>query len=77
MKTTKKEGYKVVTAATGKWLTNGEVCTDAIYASEDADVSNWREVTEAEKNAIEAEQAKKAEEEAERANAENTNSDEE
>lgn len=47
--------HKVVSADSGYWLTDGESISDELLMPIDADTSGWREISEQEKNDIEAE----------------------
>ena len=48
--------YKVVTPSEGMWLYNESenIISDKVYAPEGADVSVWKEITEAKKQELEA-----------------------
>lgn len=60
-------GITVLSPAEGMRLTNGETVAEGdVYLGGNASPSNWREVTEAEGEAIIAEAERKAEEEARR-----------
>ena len=52
----KNKTYKVVTPSEGMWLYNESERTisDKVYIPEGADVSVWREITEAKKQELEA-----------------------
>ena len=52
----KNKTYKVVTPSEGMWLYNESERTisDKVYMPEGADVSVWREITEAKKQELEA-----------------------
>ena len=44
------------------WLTNGETFSKKVYLGRNDSESNWREITNAEKEAVEQEQFRRAEE---------------
>ena len=52
----KNKTYKVVTPSEGKWLYNESenIISDKVYMPEGADVSEWQEITEANKQELEA-----------------------
>ena len=52
----KNKTYKVVTPSEGKWLYNERENTisDKVYMPDGADVSEWREITDAQKKELEA-----------------------
>ena len=52
----KNKTYKVVTPSEGMWLYNEreKTISDKVYMPEGADVSVWREITEAKKQELEA-----------------------
>ena len=52
----KNKTYKVVTPKVGMWLynENEKTISDKVYMPEGADVSVWREITEAKKQELEA-----------------------
>ena len=52
----KNKTYKVVTPSEGKWLYNERenIISDKVYMPEGADVSVWKEITEAKKQELEA-----------------------
>ena len=52
----KNKTYKVVTPSEGMWLYNEKEKTisDKVYMPEDADVSVWKEITDAKKQELEA-----------------------
>ena len=52
----KNKSYKVVTPKEGMWLYNESERTisDKVYMPDSADVSVWREITEAKKQELEA-----------------------
>ena len=52
----KSESYKVVTPSEGMWLYNEreKTISDKVYMPEFADVSVWKEITEAKKQELEA-----------------------
>lgn len=64
---TTENGITVLSPAEGMHLTNGETVAEGeVYLGGNASPNNWREVTEAEAEAIIAEAEKRAEEEARR-----------
>ena len=52
----KNKSYKMVTPSEGMWLYNEseKTISDKVYMPEGADVSVWREITEAKKQELEA-----------------------
>ena len=52
----KNKTYKVVTPSEGKWLYNEreKTISDKVYMPDGADVSVWREITDAKKQELEA-----------------------
>ena len=52
----KNKTYKMVTPSEGMWLYNEseKTISDKVYMPEGADVSVWREITEAKKQELEA-----------------------
>ena len=52
----KNKSYKVVTPKEGMWLYNesDNIISDKVYMPEGADVSVWKEITEAKKQELEA-----------------------
>lgn len=52
----KNKSYKMVTPSEGKWLYNESERTisDKVYMPDGADVSVWKEITEAKKQELEA-----------------------
>ena len=52
----KNKSYKVVRPKEGMWLYNEreKTISDKVYMPEDADVSVWKEITEAKKQELEA-----------------------
>ena len=52
----KNKSYKVVTPKEGMWLYNESenIISDKVYMPEGADVSVWKEITEAKKQELEA-----------------------
>ena len=65
MKIDIKDKFKIATPEVGMWLTDGESVSDKVYMPLSADASKWREITTAEKEAVEAEIERKAKEIAE------------
>ena len=54
---------RILQASVGKYLYNGDTICRYVQLAPTANADDWREITEEEKNAIEAEQEKKANEE--------------
>ena len=54
---------RILQASDGKYLYNGETICRFVQLAPTANAEDWREITEEEKNAIEAEQERKANEE--------------
>ena len=54
---------RILQASDGKYLYNGETICRFVQLAPTADADDWREITEEEKNAIEAEQERRANEE--------------
>ena len=54
---------RILQASEGKYLYNGETICRYVQLAPTANADDWREITEEEKNAIEAEQEKKANDE--------------
>ena len=54
---------RILQASDGKYLYNGETICRFVQLAQTANVDDWREITEEEKNAIEAEQERKYKEE--------------
>ena len=54
---------RILQASEGKYLYNGETICRFVQLAPTANAEDWREITEEEKNAIEAEQERKADEE--------------
>ena len=52
----KNKTYKVVTPSEGKWIYNEreKTISDKVYMPEGADVSVWKEITDAKKQELEA-----------------------
>ena len=52
----KNKSYKMVTASEGKWLYNERenIISDKVYMPDEADVSEWQEITDAKKQELEA-----------------------
>ena len=52
----KNKSYKMVTPSEGKWLYNesDNIISDKVYMPDGADVSVWKEITEAKKQELEA-----------------------
>ena len=52
----KNKTYKVVTPSEGKWLYNEreKAISDKVYMPDGADVSVWKEITDAKKQELEA-----------------------
>ena len=52
----KNKTYKVVTPSEGKWLYNERehIISDKVYIPDGADVSVWKEITDAKKQELEA-----------------------
>ena len=52
----KNKSYKVVTPSEGKWLYNesDNIISDKVYMPDGADVSVWKEITDAKKQELEA-----------------------
>ena len=52
----KNKTYKVVTPSEGKWLYNesDNIISDKVYMPDGADVSVWKEITDAKKQELEA-----------------------
>ena len=52
----KNKSYKMVTPSEGKWLYNEreKTISDKVYMPDGADVSVWREITNAKKQELEA-----------------------
>ena len=52
----KNKSYKMVTPSEGKWLYNEseKTISDKVYMPDGADVSVWKEITEAKKQELEA-----------------------
>ena len=63
----KNKSYKVVTPSEGKWLYNEseKTISDKVYMPEGADVSVWKEITEAKKQELESQWQAEMEEEME------------
>ena len=63
----KNKTYKVVTPSEGMWLynENEKTISDKVYMPEGADVSVWREITEAKKQELEEKWQAEIEEEME------------
>ena len=51
----KNKSYKVVTPSEGKWLYNEreKTISDKVYMPDGADVSEWKEITDAKKQELE------------------------
>lgn len=47
---------KILTANEGMWLTNGQTFSKKVFIGRTGNADDWREITEEEKTAIEAEQ---------------------
>ena len=54
---------RILQASEGKYLYNGETICRFVQLAPTANADDWREITEEEKNAIEAEQERKSNEE--------------
>lgn len=54
---------RILQASDGKYLYNGDTICRFVQLAPTANADDWREITEEEKNAIEAEQERKANEE--------------
>ena len=54
---------RILQASDGKYLYNGETICRYVQLAPTANADDWREITEEEKNAIEAEQERRANEE--------------
>ena len=54
---------RILQASDGKYLYNGDTICRYVQLAPTANAEDWREITEEEKNAIEAEQERKANEE--------------
>ena len=54
---------RILQASEGKYLYNGETICRFVQLAQTANADDWREITEEEKNAIEAEQERRANEE--------------
>ena len=54
---------RILQASDGKYLYNGEIICRYVQLAQTANADDWREITEEEKDAIEAEQERKANEE--------------
>ena len=54
---------RILQASDGKCLYNGEIICRYVQLAPTANAEDWREITEEEKNAIEAEQERRANEE--------------
>ena len=54
---------RILQASDGKYLYNGETICRFVQLAPTANADDWREITEEEKNAIEAEQERRANEE--------------
>lgn len=67
----KNKSYKMVTPREGMWLYNEseKTISDKVYMPEGADVSVWKEITEAKKQELEAKWQAEIEAEMEVANA--------
>ena len=67
----KNKSYKVVTPSEGMWLYNEseKTISDKVYMPEGADVSAWKEITEAKKQELEAQWQSEMEAEMEVGNA--------
>ena len=55
---------RILQASVGKYLYNGDTICRYVQLAQTANADDWREITEEEKNAIEAEQERKANEDA-------------
>ena len=55
---------RILQASDGKYLYNGDTICRFVQLAPTANADDWREITEEEKNAIEAEQERKANEDA-------------
>ena len=55
---------RILQASEGKYLYNGDTICRFVQLAPTANADDWREITEEEKNAIEAEQERKANEDA-------------
>ena len=55
---------RILQASDGKYLYNGDTICRYVQLAPTANADDWREITEEEKNAIEAEQERKANEDA-------------
>ena len=54
---------RILQASDGKYLYNGDTICRFVQLAPTANADDWREITEGEKNAIESEQERKANEE--------------
>ena len=54
---------RILQASDGKYLYNGETICRFVQLAPTANADDWREITEEDKNAIEAEQGRRANEE--------------
>ena len=54
---------RILQASEGKYLYNGDIICRYVQLAPSANADDWREITEEEKNAIEEEQERKANEE--------------
>ena len=54
---------RILQASEGKYLYNGDAICRYVQLAQTANADDWREITEEEKNAIESEQERKANEE--------------
>ena len=67
----KNKSYKMVTPSEGKWLYNESenIISDKVYMPDGADVSVWKEITDAKKQELEAQWKAEMEAESEVGNA--------